>query len=273
MFISNDTRKKLLIDDERRPPAGGRLFAMVKTTIILAVLMAPGGLSGQKTAEPLSFKEKVCDFGQILEKNGKVSHTFVFENTSPVPVLIDETGSGCGCTTHDYPKEPVLPGRTGKITITYNPAYRPGFFSKEIVVYSNSRKNLNRLWVKGTVIPTDHPVEEDYPYHFGNRLYFNLKVLSFGRIEPRQSKQLKLRYANASDQSMTLGFITENKNIVFTNPGKLSPGERGETEFVYRCPKATADREIIINIYPVINDKRSQQPLQARIAADGFKPL
>lgn len=225
-------------------------------------------LSAQSVAETLSFREKTYDFGQIFEKNGKVSHTFVFKNISPVPVLIDEIGSGCGCTTHDYPKEPVLPGRTGKIAIIYNPAYRPGFFSKEIVVYSNSRKNVNRLWVKGTVIPTDHPVEEDYPYHFGNRLYFNLKVLSFGRIKPGQSKQLKLRYANASGQPMALSFIVDgkNKNLVFTNPGKLSPGERGETEFVYRCPKAIVAREIIINIYPVINGKKSLQQVHARIS-------
>jgi hypothetical protein len=242
---------------------------MRKTKTILFVLMIVAGLcrlSAQSAVETLSFREKTYDFGQIFEKNGKVSHTFIFENTGTAPVLIDEIASGCGCTTHDYPKEPVLPGRTGKIAIKYNPAYRPGFFSKEIVVYSNSRKNVNRLWVKGTVIPTDHPVEEDYPYHFGNRLYFNLKVLSFGRIKPGQSKQLKLRYANASDRSMTLGFIAESKNIVFTNPGKLSPGERGETEFVYRCPKATADREIIINIYPVINGEKLQKPLQSKVS-------
>ena len=244
---------------------------MRKTKILLFVLMAVAGLyrlSAQSAAETLSFREKTYDFGKILEKDGKVSHTFIFENTGTVPVLIDEIASGCGCTTHDYPKEPVLPGQTGKVTIIYNPLYRSGFFSKEVVVYSNNHKNINRLWVKGIVTPFNHPVEEDYPYHFGSRLYFNLKVLSFGRIESGKSKQVKLRYANDSDQSMILSFIVDgkNKNLFFTNPGKLSPGERGAMEFTCSGSKLPLDHEIIINIYPVINGEKLQKSLQAKIS-------
>jgi hypothetical protein len=235
---------------------------------LIHVVVLTGRLYSQTASGMLSFEEKVFDFGKILEKNGKVSHSFTFKNTGREPVVIDEIVSGCGCTGHEYTKGPVLPGQEGKVIITYDPLYRPGFFSKEIVIYSNNHKNMNRVWIKGNVIPYQHPVEEDYPYHFGSGLYLSLKVLAFGKIEEGKSKQIKLRYANDSDRTITLNFFVDgnDRNITFTDPGKLSPGERGEMIFRYSQSKAT-HKDILIHIYPVINGERSLVPLEAKISA------
>lgn len=234
--------------------------------LLLPAVLLPSALYPQAVPSMLSFEERVFDFGEIPEENGEVSHTFFFKNTGKMPVIVDEVFSGCGCTRHEYSKEPVLPGQNGKLIITYQPRYRPGFFSKEIVVLSNNQKSINRLWIKGTVIPCGHPVEEDYPYSFGNGLYFNLKVLPFGKVAEGKEKQIKLRYANDTDNPMILSFMVEGnqQQIRFTNPGNLLPKERGEMLFSYSLPKGVRG-EISIAIYPVVNGKKSEQPLQVRI--------
>ena len=236
------------------------IFFLISTWVFLHPLHA------QIRRESILFEEKVYDFGEFMEKDGKVSHTFIFKNTGGEPVVIEKIMSGCGCISYSYSNEPVPPGQKGRITITYNPFYRPGFFSKEITVYSNPHHHVNRIWVKGTVIPYDHPVEEDYPYDFGRGLHFNLKVLAFGKVEPGQSKQVRLRYANDTDRPMTLNFSVEgnDKNIRFTAPGVLSPKERGEIFINYTCSKKFSG-EILVRIYPVINGKKLVQPLQAKV--------
>lgn len=241
---------------------------MKKLSTILTVLLVicNGLLYSQENPASLSFDERVFDFGNILERNGKVSHIFFFKNTGKTPVIINDIVSGCGCTNHEYSKKPIKPGEKGKITISYNPAYRPGFFSKEIVIFSNNRKAINRVWVKGSVIPFERPVEEDYPYALGNGLHTNLKVLSFGRIIVGKSKEIELKYANDTDKPMTLKFMVDsnNANITFTNPDKLEAKERGKMIVSYAMKKST-NKETIINIYPIVNGKKLSQPLQVKV--------
>lgn len=243
-------------------------FFMTYFTFI--VLLTTGCLFSRLDAQiapgSVLFEEKVFDFGEIPEANGKVSHSFIFKNTGCEPVVIDKIMSGCGCVSYEWTKEPIAPGQKGVVTITYDPLYRPGFFSKEITVYSNHHKNINRIWIKGIVMPYDHPVEEDYPYDFGRGLHFNLSVLAFGKMVPRQSKQIKLRYANDTDQSMLLYFMVkgDDQRLSFTDPGKLVPKERGEMTVSYICSEKIFG-EIRIVIYPVVNGEKLLQPLQAII--------
>jgi len=123
-------------------------------------------------AEPIFMKnlianERVHDFGTIMEIKGKVSYTFVLTNKDKSPVAITNVNAWCGCTTSEYSKAPIMPGKTGKVTVTFDPNSRPGKFSKEVVVMLNDGKAYMRLWVKGNVVHYLHPVTEDHPYYFG----------------------------------------------------------------------------------------------------------
>lgn len=234
---------------------------------ILLLIFFWSPIYSQTLRSALSFDEPVFDFGEIPEKEGQVSHVFIFENISREPVVINKITAGCGCVRSNYPGGPVMPGQNAKITITYNPLYRPGFFSKEIVIFSNNHKTINRIWIKGSVIPYIHPVEEDYPYNYSNGLYMNLKILAFGKVVRGTSRHLTLRYANDTDRPMTLHFIADDagQNITFTNPGKLAPRQRGE--IIFTClPLKKIQGEILIRIYPVVNGKKLSQPLQAKIS-------
>jgi len=223
-------------------------------------------LSSQTISASLSFEEKVFDFGKIQEKDGEVSHTFIFKNTGRTYVKIDEIVSDCGCTHFEFPEDPVAQGSKGKVTVSYNPAYRPGSFSKEIIVFSNNHKEISRIWIKGFVIPFIHPVEEDYPYDFGDGLHLSLKVLSFGKVAKGASKKIRLGYANDTDEPMTLHFVKDSndRGLKFTDPGELLPRERSVMIFNYTMLKRHHGDKVF-NIYPVINGRRLLVPLQVKV--------
>ncbi|WP_293711553.1 DUF1573 domain-containing protein [uncultured Parabacteroides sp.] len=119
--------------------------------IFMAILLATGMASAQKKAV-ISADQTSHDFTQIKEADGKVSTTFVVKNTGEAPLVITRVIASCGCTTPEWTKEPIAPGQTGDIKITYDPKGRPGPFSKTISVYSNGKTGSFILTIRGEVI-------------------------------------------------------------------------------------------------------------------------
>jgi len=113
--------------------------------IFMAILLATGIASAQNKAV-ISADETSFDFGTIKEANGNVSHTFKIKNSGEAPLVLTRVIASCGCT-----KEPIAPGKTGDIKITYNPKDRPGPFVKTISVYSNGKTGSFILTIRGEV--------------------------------------------------------------------------------------------------------------------------
>ena len=91
------------------------------------------------------------DFGVIKEADGKVSHTFVIKNEGEAPLVVTRVIASCGCTTPEWTKEPIAPGKTGDIKVTYNPAGRPGPFSRSISVKRKKKTGSFLLTIRGEV--------------------------------------------------------------------------------------------------------------------------
>lgn len=110
------------------------------------------GVNAEPAKEQSSFKwnESVHDFGKI-KQGVPVSTEFIFTNIGKEPIIISNAKASCGCTVPEYSKDPVPPGKTGTLKATYNAA-NPGFFEKEITVYSNASAVDIKLKVKGEVI-------------------------------------------------------------------------------------------------------------------------
>lgn len=97
--------------------------------------------------EYMKFKEEVHDFGTIPQ--GKpVTTEFTFKNTGKEPIVLQNVHASCGCTTPEWTKEPVLPGKTGVVKATYNAAAAAPF-TKTVTVQSNVGTKM--LTIKGKV--------------------------------------------------------------------------------------------------------------------------
>jgi hypothetical protein len=121
--------------------------------IALGILGFATSVSAQDAATPVSsltWKSTTIDFGKI-EQGKPVTAEFEFTNPSMVPLIINAVRSSCGCTVADYPKEPIQPGKSGKIIATYNAA-GSGAFSKTVTVTSNASEGTTVLVIKGEVV-------------------------------------------------------------------------------------------------------------------------
>ena len=223
-------------------------------------------LRSQTLSSDIVFEERVYNFGTILEKNGKVTHTFVFKNNGKTPVVISDIHSGCGCIGQSVAKDPVKPGAKGKVTITFDPGYKAGFFSKEIIVFSSNGQQFNRIWVEGTITPAEHPVEDDYPYNFGNGLHLRLKVMAFGYLKPGETRQMELHYANNTDKEMTLGFLVAGgkTGLTFTSPGRIAAKARGVMTVSYTMPQTATDNVSFV-LSPYVNNKKLAETVEVKI--------
>ena len=201
--------------------------------------------------------QRIHDFGTIYERDGKVQHTFEFTNRGRHIVAISQVNAWCGCTTATFTRTPIRPGEKGKVTITFNPSHRPGKFSKEAVVLLNEGKEYIRIWVKGKVIGSQHPVTEDHPYHLGSGLYVRYNTLPFASLRQGQSYTFQQRIANNTNRPMTITFRRVPNNRILQMPDTLllQPGERRIVPVSY-CAPHTYRYNRYIHVYPIVNGQQ-----------------
>ncbi len=121
-------------------------------SIVLAVL-ATGITWAQTSKSEITFENVNHDFGTINEADGPVTCVFKFKNTGTGVLVIYQAIASCGCTSPTFPKEPIKPGATGEIKVTYNGTGKhPGKFEKVIILRTNTKDEIVRLRVKGTMI-------------------------------------------------------------------------------------------------------------------------
>lgn len=101
------------------------------------------------TAE-IEFKKETHDYGNIKQNSNGV-YEFIFKNTGSQPLIISNAKGSCGCTVPEWPKEPILPGKSGTIKVKYDTKI-VGPFSKSVTLQSNAANNPSKvLRIKGTV--------------------------------------------------------------------------------------------------------------------------
>ena len=116
---------------------------------LMLLLLGIGYLSAQNKAE-IKFDKTTHDFGTFSEDSAVVTCTFTFTNVGKGPLVIHQAIASCGCTVPKYTQEPVLPGKTGTVTVTYNGTGRyPGHFRKSITLRTNAETEMRRLYIEG----------------------------------------------------------------------------------------------------------------------------
>lgn len=134
MYVYNDLKTKM----------------MKKLVILLFVGMIGFAVYAQDKVAKIKFETETIDYGTI-EKGANGVRVFEFTNTGDAPLIITKVKSTCGCTVPSWPKEPIMPGQTGQITVKYD-TNRVMPFRKTITVSSNAEMPTVALKIKGNVI-------------------------------------------------------------------------------------------------------------------------
>jgi hypothetical protein len=123
----------------------------MKKIIFSMMLMLVCALSANAQAE-IKFDKLTYDFGTFSEKEPVQKTTFTFTNIGDKPLIINQAIASCGCTIPSYTQQPIMPGKKGTISITYNGKGKfPGHFKKTITIRTNGKVEMTRLYIEGTM--------------------------------------------------------------------------------------------------------------------------
>ncbi|MGC3979337.1 MAG: DUF1573 domain-containing protein [Paludibacteraceae bacterium] len=208
----------------------------------------------------INFSLKEYDFGQINEQDGKATHVFEFTNTGSAPLIIQRVQASCGCTTPDWTKEPIEPGKKGTVTATYNPQGRPGPFNKQITVYSNASNENEILYIKGTVISNqqDASSANNLPFQMGGVLKYATKTLQVNNIAKNSAQTRSLVIKNTSNGDLKIDVV--NLPVYVTavaTPSTLKAGQDGRIDFTFNSAKTNIWGPINDDVFLVLNGKKA----------------
>jgi hypothetical protein len=129
--------------------------AQVSAAANHGAVQAPAPQEAKKidpNAGKFKFAEEIHYFKDVPE-GPQAEYDFMFKNTGKKPINITEAHGSCGCTVPSWPHEPIKPGETSKIHVTYNTDHRPGMIDKAITITSDAVQQPMMLYIKGNVIP------------------------------------------------------------------------------------------------------------------------
>ena len=124
-------------------------ICFIFTVLFAIVLYSNGQTSTNETAPVMTFEKTLHDYGTI-KKSSDGSYDFVFTNTGKEPLILSKPRSNCGCTVPDWPQQPIMPGQTSQIKVTYNTNI-VGQINKQVTVISNAINSPIVLQIKGAV--------------------------------------------------------------------------------------------------------------------------
>lgn len=101
----------------------------------------------------IQWLDSIIDFG-TMKTEDSMHFKFRFKNTGSKPLLISDAEPACGCTVTDYPKDPIMPGKTNFISATFNSNFSVGPVFKTITVTANTKNNSQHvLLLHGEIVP------------------------------------------------------------------------------------------------------------------------
>ena len=179
-------------------------------------------------AEPLLFRETVHDFGTVPEKGGPVEVEFGFINNTGQPLVLVNVEASCGCTTPEWSREPIPPGKPGFVRARFDPEGRPGFFKKNITITTSPEIVPVILQLTGNV--TDGkpvPAGEVFDHSVGNLLTrssgFNLGKVFINQDAATRTFSIR----NGGTTTMEITGTKAPDHVKLSYPLRLKPGETG----------------------------------------------
>ena len=217
-------------------------------------------LTSSMMAQPVaSWNETLHDFGTFHESAGKQTCQFVVTNSGDSTMVITQVKSTCGCTVASHPTEPIAPGASDCIDITFTPTGRPGPFEKDVWVYTNTTPNRTRLTIKGIVVGSPESVSRFFPVGAGDLEFTNL-VMAAGEVKKGLLRNNSITAYNSGTDTLVITFDNNTSHITpHAVPDTVPPGGISTMTFFFDTMRTPVwginDDHIIIIATPLHSDK------------------
>ena len=91
---------------------------ILSVSVVLFAFLASQAQEAAPAVNPnaaeMVFEKEIHDFG-TFKQGGDGTYLFKFKNTGKEPLIISNAKGSCGCTVPSWPKEPIMPGKSGEI--------------------------------------------------------------------------------------------------------------------------------------------------------------
>jgi len=205
--------------------------ALKFSVLILVAAFSQLSLSAQQ----LQFDKIKHDFGVIYDTDGPQTCTFTVTNIGDKPLVLNDVRPGCGCTTSDYTKDSIAPGKTGFIKATFNPKGYNHPISKGITVRSNSLEQpVQSIRIEAHVKQKNIILTEKYRHPIGP-VRLHKKSISYGKINTSELKTDTIGVWNSSDSIVTLQFenVPEHLAVSVEPKATLKPNQEAKIVITY----------------------------------------
>lgn len=223
-------------------------------TALLLAFSCMAASAQTKITDGLVIDKTVHNFGDILLDNGPVSCQFSLKNTGSKPAVIYNVTTTCGCTDVEWTREPIMPGKSGKISVTYSNDEGPYPFDKSLTVYLSDVKKPVILKLRGVSMEKKKSLEELYPVRFGC-IGMKEAVSRCGNLEQGRSRSEAVMIANLSDTPVSLSFADVSPNLSLSvSPNPIPARSTAELSFTVKADRSVWGK----NTYwarPLINGK------------------
>ncbi len=98
------------------------------------------------------------DFG-VITQGEKVSFEYLVKNTGKEPLIISKAKGSCGCTVPKWPKEPIAPGETAEIKVTFSSKGKKGKQRKRVTLTANTDPVQTYLTLMGEILVEPAPAK------------------------------------------------------------------------------------------------------------------
>ncbi len=227
----------------------------MKLNLSIFLLFVAMSLSAQPK---IVFDKAQHDFGKVNEGDGTVSYDFAFKNTGSAPLIIQDVKTTCGCTTPEWTKQPIRPGNTGFIKVSYEAKGRPGAIDKTITVYSNSTSSPTSLRIIGEVIPVERHPTEAFRYPAGTIRLDDMHV-SFSRVYSYEKPSLTVTAYNPGPDAVKISFVDLPSYIkVDVTPTTIKKEEKASIKVTYDAAKRNDWGFVTDQISMILNDNKAK---------------
>lgn len=132
------------------------LTGIISLSILVAACNSNGKTNTTTTGNAagkaaIKFENDAFDFGKI-NQGDKVTHEYKFKNEGAAPLIITDSYATCGCTKPEWPRNPVKPGESGVIKVTFSSEGKSGLQDKQITVVANTVPDKTVVHLVGEVL-------------------------------------------------------------------------------------------------------------------------
>lgn len=224
---------------------------MKRSSLTLAAAL----LTLAAAAQPrVTWLETDHNFGAFSEDDGAVTAVFRYVNTGTEPLVITGARANCGCTTPRYSPEPLAPGDTAAVRVTFDSRGQAGQFSKKAYIDTNTTPDRTTLTVRGIVIGSEASVAQRFPVDMG-RMRLSRPAALLGTVAKGHIKNVYLKAYNPSVTDSLRPAVADAPewvDIVMAPPA-AGPAEQIALSFLVR-PDRTPLYGVVMDTVTVIPD-------------------